>query len=598
MKSILSMLLIVLVVMSTIMVPHGSSSPESAFMSASVKMYIINNKGDVFTEIPKEALSDPYLEKNWYVRLIWENGTPVDDAIIFFDVLDENGTSLYENLIPSYKTINGFFPLPPEIRDPRARYLVVKKVLYNSLMTKPYPSEFYLPDVDNESPQIIFLTPTPGSISRPGEKMNITVYIDENFLIEAVSIYVKQGQYGSEIELSTSKIGPNKYRATYVPTSIGELYIRVVAYDYYGNKGEETLKILVTNKEDSYPVTIHSYYPPSGRYNNPRPTIIFNYSEDLGLKVMDVRINGVPIENLTEWKMYVKDYHSLIINGTQVYVYSIALQPISDLADGTYEFYVYLEDYGGNVAEKRWYYIVDTTGPSVTYQMLNGVFLPWYEYTTYVVNTTLALKLSSPSEDCIGFEYRVDRGAWAFIDSPTGSAEVDIDLSQYGVGNHLIEFRGVDDLGNKGSIENVTVIYDPTPPKIDVPFTFNRTKDVSISFTVTLTDNVALKSYEVYKNGEIKAAKTFTEMTTSAKIIVEDNLFNEGDYKYKIVATDMAGNVNVITVTIQVDRTGPTVTILSPKNGDIFGAKDLPIRLIVHSDDSDILYFEYSLDGG
>jgi len=597
MKRLFAILQVGLMLVASFVILVGAINDVSAIENGE-KIYVLNPKGDIFAEIPKNIINDPNLKQNWYMRLCWGNMTPVQNATVFVDVLAENGSSIIGNLTPVYVTNQqGSFPLPPEVWLPNARYFVIKKVIYDSLTLKPYPNSFYLPDEDNKPPIITFISPvineTNESIIRPGETLDIIIDVQENFLIETVDLWI---QYqGSDIHVPIYHIGPNRYKASYAPDKEGVLYIKAIAYDYFGNKNETTIKVLVTKEGDSYPITILSYGP-EGRYSNPRPLIFFNYSEDLGVKVMNVTINGIPIAELSEWRMFLYDYRKIQVNETIVVtIYIMALQPISDLNDGEYVFNVYLEDYGGNIANATWTYIVDTTGPSLTYFVENAIMPPWSQY--YFTNGSISLRLMSSSSDCVMFKYTIDDSKWHVVEAPQGVAEVVIDLSGFSEGLHEVKIVAIDDLGNVGSISNFTVFYDSTGPEITIPFTHYRTKENTISIETTIEDNAYLASYEVYRGGELIAGETFIGPTSEVIKTIKEDL-EEGVYEYKVLAKDIAGNTNEKTFIVEVDQTGPRVKIIEPKSGSLYGKNDMPIVLKASSYDADISYYEYSLDGG
>lgn len=96
-----------------------------------------------------------------------------------------------------------------------------------------------------------------------------------------------------------------------------------------------------------------------------------------------------------------------------------------------------------------------------------------------------------------------------------------------------------------------------------------NTTDITIRGTAK--DNVGLLRIEVsYDN------KTWLIAEGLQEWICEFNL-TDGYYIIKARAIDITGNINISTVRVIIDTTAPSINITSPKDGDIFNAKNITV---------------------
>ncbi|MHA2035502.1 MAG: beta strand repeat-containing protein [Promethearchaeota archaeon] len=146
------------------------------------------------------------------------------------------------------------------------------------------------------------------------------------------------------------------------------------------------------------------------------------------------------------------------------------------------------------------------------------------------------------------------------------------DISSYGEGLYTINVNGTDLAGNIGYATPVDIDGDLTNPTITLTVTpdpsngittiqaYNTTEVISGS----LLANVSTPSGYIYPTLTYQGANQWTGS-------FDINSYGDGSYTITINGTDLAGNVQYNSTSIDGDITLPTVTIISPTEGENVG---------------------------
>ncbi|OYT38674.1 MAG: hypothetical protein B6U89_05420 [Desulfurococcales archaeon ex4484_58] len=389
-------------------------------------------------------------------------------------------------------------------------FTVAKKTDIISL-DKPLPNSFVEETVNVE-----------GSIN-PGKTVNISIYV--NHTLYTILSNTREN-FTVTIDLST------------YPDSPIEISVLAVTIDSTEADYEEVVVYL--DKTPPYLLVVepsnNSYVP--GVFN---VTVIAD-DPYYGLPTLPIiYVNGT---NYTMIKLHDKQY---------IYTVNATLYIDGSILNIT----VYVEDYSGKKTFTTIYVVIDKTPPNTSHNSTKT----WY-------NRDVVIVLSAIDEvsGVNSTYYRIDNGEWikgtiVYIPAP-------LDHSNDGL--HVIEFYSIDNAGNIEEINTLLVGIDTSEPVVTSTL-INNTYFVegTLNVSITLIDQLSgLKYYAVYLDDELVINETLNGLqnyTIHLPELILDNM-DEGRYEYKVIVLDIAGNIVDKTYVFYIDRTPPTVEIISPEN--------------------------------
>jgi hypothetical protein len=136
---------------------------------------------------------------------------------------------------------------------------------------------------------------------------------------------------------------------------------------------------------------------------------------------------------------------------------------------------------------------------------------------------------------------------------------------------HTLYAKAYDATGNVGQSSNITVkvnnpVPDTTKPTVSVTFPANNAiVSGSVTITANASDNVGVSKVEFYVNGVLQATDSVSPYTSNWNTKSIAN----GSYTITAEAYDAAGNIgksSSVLVSVNNDKTVPTVSIVSPVN--------------------------------
>ncbi|MDI6792247.1 MAG: Ig-like domain-containing protein, partial [bacterium] len=132
-------------------------------------------------------------------------------------------------------------------------------------------------------------------------------------------------------------------------------------------------------------------------------------------------------------------------------------------------------------------------------------------------------------------------------------------------GDHTVTIIAVDELGNQSS-KTITFSVDGTAPKVDITApaagTFTSARP---PFTATFSDEGAgVASVTATLDGKDVTSQANRDLAAGTLSFTPGTPLKDGAHTLKVTVTDVAGNSATDEITIQVDNTAPSLTIVSP----------------------------------
>ncbi len=269
--------------------------------------------------------------------------------------------------------------------------------------------------------------------------------------------------------------------------------------------------------------------------------------EDPDVHVMDVRVDGVPIDI------------SGIGDDSKDETFSIPLS----LSDGTHEVVLKATDTASNTSSITRTYQVDTNVPELT------VDSPVSETNRNTAELTIVT-----NENC---EIWINDDEYGFLD---GTNTITVDLDE---GTNTFNVVAEDSMGNIAA-DSVTVTRDSTAPAIVISGISDG--DITggpIDFTVGITD----------ANRDPSAESITLDGDTVTSPITDYN--TDGTHTLVVSATDSYGNVSEETLTFTIDNSAPTINITGAADGSIYAVEK---TLEITANNADNLRVTKAVDGG
>lgn len=232
--------------------------------------------------------------------------------------------------------------------------------------------------------------------------------------------------------------------------------------------------------------------------------------------------------------------------------------------------------------------LLDNTPPITTMTIGDPVYSS--SGNTYVTSyTDLTLSATDAGSGVDYKQYRINAGGWSLYAGAFHLSAPD--------GSYLVEYRGVDNLGNTETAHAQTLILDDSPPEttltIGDPTYTNLDGDVYVTsdtdLTLSATDTGSGVDYTRYRINE----GSWITYATAFHLIGPD-----GPYQVEFYSVDHLGNTETTqSQTLLLDNTPPQVSIELPGDGFyVYGV--IPIEINATDEGSGVHHVDYSLDDG
>ncbi|MEM2833436.1 MAG: Ig-like domain-containing protein [Candidatus Korarchaeota archaeon] len=296
---------------------------------------------------------------------------------------------------------------------------------------------------------------------------------------------------------------------------------------------------------DAPTITLNSPIPDK-YYNTNGISISVSVDDAFDIYLLTITINGSVIYTSRS-----KGIHSFIYNAP---------------SDGVYLASIMAMDIWGNYRNISFKFFIDTAAPSIETTINNGSWVAgssldfyWYAADNFGINKVTVLL------DNIKV---VDRYASSGYENITFNNE----------GLHTITLKVYDLASNLNQV-NYIVRVDYSQPMLSIISPENNTITSNNSVTIRWWsyDSVYLDKHEIYINNQLLAL-----LNNSTREFTINNV-PEGTHVIKIVAYDRVGHVASREITVRVDRTPPSLDILSPQNDSL-----VPMRFNItwHANDN------------
>ena len=268
-----------------------------------------------------------------------------------------------------------------------------------------------------------------------------------------------------------------------------------------------------------------------------------------------------------------------IDNNFSVYTENITLD-----GEGLHYIEFYSVDNAGNneVIHNQTHY-VDNTPPETNFTL--NPSLPDGEHYWYVSDVTIALTGYNPDPLGVDFgatAYRIDGGEWQIYTAP---------FSISSDGTHSVEYYSVDKLGNQEDTKAIELKIDKTSPVVSHslspanPDGENGWYKSNVKVTLNSVDEVSNINITKYRidGGEWHIYDSTITLST------------DGNHEVDYYTIDNAGNNYSSSTTFKIDKTPPSVSIISGPSGTI--NTDTATFSWTGSDNIGAVQYRYGLNG-
>jgi hypothetical protein len=331
--------------------------------------------------------------------------------------------------------------------------------------------------------------------------------------LPSINATAPQGNVTSQTAIQTLRT----YYAAIGPFPGGRVYYKVAAQDSPGNS------VVDDNRGSNYAIVVDAT-PPTGSItinsgaaytSSTSATLFLACSDASGCAEMQFSNDGITY-SAPEGYAAIKSW-------------------TLESGDGTKTVYAKFKDGAGNwAAPVSDTIILDTAPPLTTDNAPSG-----WQKADFAITLIASDALSSVSHT----SYRVDGGAWVNGTSIPVTAE----------GNHSIEYYSVDNVGNAEAVKRTYAALDKTPPVITIAgIEDGKYYNTDVIANITIFDaNINVTSITL--DG--------IQYTSGTPISAE------GAHILEAFASDLAGNAAYANVSFIIDKTVPSVRIISPANG-------------------------------
>ncbi|WFO75016.1 hypothetical protein J4526_08060 [Desulfurococcaceae archaeon MEX13E-LK6-19] len=377
--------------------------------------------------------------------------------------------------------------------------------------------------VDNTPPTINFITPTNNSFVAREIAINVTAY-DEYYSLPNIPFYRINNSTWTPMQY----LDNNTYYILVDTRNHTDGIPLIIEVNTTDLSGKTTVEKIVLIPDNTPPETIDNT---TTAWLNRDVTIVLDTIDNVsGIAETFYRVDG------GEW-----------ISGTIILIQAFA----NHSNDGVHVVEYYSIDNVGNVEPVKTAYVyVDTTPPTMS---VEGLYNDSYVKNSVLINGIVSDELSGVAFVTISIdgsepiEIEPVNDTWSYL----------LDTTIYGDGLHQMTVTVIDNAGNNYTT-TIEFNIDNTPPT--ATFTAPQPNSVVSRATVlefSYSDDNIDKAILII-NG------TSIDVTGRNNYTIDTTIYPDGALVVMLNVSDKAGNYHVTNVTVIIDNTPPTATIVSP----------------------------------
>jgi len=255
------------------------------------------------------------------------------------------------------------------------------------------------------------------------------------------------------------------------------------------------------------------------------------------------------------------DYYTVSIEGRFSNDTNDTSFTINGLADGQYSVLVTAHDIAGNYVDVPVTFTVDTVAPTL------AIISPSANYLSTTSSIVLTWNGSDSGSGVDHYDVRWEGGSPISVNSSVST----FTFTGLSDGSHVLTVTIYDKAGLT-TFDTVTVKVDTQPPSLTItsPATGAFVTDDDITVTWAGSDaGTGIAYYAVSMEG------SFSINTTGSSYTI--NGLADGTYTVMVSAYDVLGNYRDEVVTFTVDTVAPTLSIVSPDEGDLFNGTTVTV---------------------
>ncbi|MBS3816968.1 MAG: hypothetical protein KGY76_05335 [Candidatus Thermoplasmatota archaeon] len=213
----------------------------------------------------------------------------------------------------------------------------------------------------------------------------------------------------------------------------------------------------------------------------------------------------------------------------------------------------------------------------------------------YVTGSSVSIKVNT-SEKVNEVKYRIDDQAWSSMYAGPPTWEVQWDSETVSDGLHDVTIEAKDEAGLTGQ-SSTKVYVDNSDPTLDIVSPVdNETIEGKYKFQALAEDTVKVDRVNITVFGST-TSMIYNEVTGYYERTIRTSTFSDGNYTASMAARDKVGHTTENrSVNFQVANTPPSMTIHSPKSGEILNGTHT-LRAEVESDFLETVEYRVN-DGG
>ena len=253
----------------------------------------------------------------------------------------------------------------------------------------------------------------------------------------------------------------------------------------------------------------------------------------------------------------------------------------SGLSEGDHTVYIRAMDNASLPSETSVTFNVDTVAPEVQ------IDSPANNYITNITTVTVGWSGSDDTSGIAGYQYQLDSGTWSGISMLQTNVFTSLSNAV-----HTVTVRILDRAGNTADA-SVSFTMDNIVPSVSISAPAVNSYTDLTSTTVVWSGSDSLSGVQGYQYSMDGAAWSSLSLGVSQGFTG----LAEGDHTARVKATDNAQNFRVVSITVHVDLTAPTLTISSPSEGSIFNSSTVTVSGSATDASSGVHGYEYRVDG-
>ncbi|MDO8526738.1 MAG: hypothetical protein Q7T03_03510 [Deltaproteobacteria bacterium] len=365
------------------------------------------------------------------------------------------------------------------------------------------------------------------------------------------------------------------------PVLLNALTEGAYSLEYYGEdiyQRAESAKYFAFNVDNTPPELAIAL---NGRHQETAENYLINAQTEIALSASDKEMNASGVKKI-EYRF----------GGNVWNVYSTPVK-VPDAQHATLEVRA-IDNVNTTSVVKTYSFKFDTTAPQASMGSADAAFSPNQDGVKDIM--TAQMNISDNFSEKLFVTFKIDdRFVWNAKETDPGAVTMEwdgnIDGESLPEGNHSYEIFVEDEAGNRSEILRGAVGLDLTPPVLGMVYEMPATliaglQGVSVAYS--LSDNLASGNVQValsILSGGDQVLAGVADTVAYAGVALERNIawngqnmstnaLPDGDYHYRLVATDAAGNISeALSGVIGLDQTRPVTTlkIQGPTSGGWVG---------------------------